>query len=193
MYPYLSFGPSVRPSVYPSVRLSVRLFVCKKLNLVHISWTVKDSSHFSTVHTSWLDLLFHTVIFDLVTLSLEYDLFTKTFNLGHISWTIRDRFFLVFFNIIPNDYTIHLIPWPLTLWPYPWSLTFFTYWTITWRGHSCSMNTFCFSLYISITLLLMFIVCPKFWNLFTYLPGIISLSEVRTFFCKIKKYSLEHS
>ena len=58
--------------------------------------------HISHVYFLWQDLSLHTIIFDLVTLTLKFDLFFKNFNLGHILW-------------IPCKKTFHTIPLFFTL------------------------------------------------------------------------------
>ena len=69
--------------------------------------------HISHVYSLWQDLSFHTKIFDLVTLTLKFDLLFKNFNLGHNLWTFRDRA-LIFLMCIPCDKTFHIIPKFLT-------------------------------------------------------------------------------
>ena len=66
-----------------------------------------------------------TKIFDLVTLTLTFDLLLKKFNLGHSFLTRRGRVF-VLHMYIPCDNTFS---W-MTLWPWPWHLTYF-YKTLT--------------------------------------------------------------
>ena len=46
--------------------------------------------YISHVYSLWQDLSYHTIIFDLVTLTLKFDLLLKNFNLGHNFWTVRD-------------------------------------------------------------------------------------------------------
>ena len=65
-----------------------------------------------------------TKIFDLVTLTLTFDLLLKNFNLGHNFLTRRGRAF-IFHIYIPCDKTFPWVPTFLTLWPWPWSLTYF--------------------------------------------------------------------
>ena len=55
------------------------------------------------------DLSHDTIIFDLVMLTLKFDLLFKNFNLGHNLWTIRDRA-VIFHMCIPCDNTFHIIP-----------------------------------------------------------------------------------
>ena len=50
----------------------------------------RQDFHISHVYSLWQDLSYHTVIFDLVTLTLKFDLLFKNFNLGHNFWTVRD-------------------------------------------------------------------------------------------------------
>ena len=42
-------------------------------------------------YSLWQDLFHYTIIFDLVTLTLKFDLIFKNFNLGHNLLTTRDR------------------------------------------------------------------------------------------------------
>ena len=81
----------------------------------------RQSFHISHVYSLWQDLSMGTIIFDLVTLTLKFDLLFKNFNLGHSFLTRRGRAFI--FNMyIPCD---KVFPWVakfLTLWPWPWRL-----------------------------------------------------------------------
>ena len=55
------------------------------------------------------DLSFGTIIFDLVTLTLKFDLLLKNFNLGYNFLTRRDKAFIL--NMcIPRDKTFHTVP-----------------------------------------------------------------------------------
>ena len=55
------------------------------------------------------DLSHGTIIFDLVTLTLKFDLLLKNFNLGHNFLTRSDRA-LIFHLCIPCDKTFHMLP-----------------------------------------------------------------------------------
>ena len=72
----------------------------------------------------WQDLSVDTKIFDLVTLTLTFDLLLRKLNLGHNFWTKRDRAF-IFHMCICCDKTFLPIPKFLTSWPWPWLLTYF--------------------------------------------------------------------
>ena len=50
-----------------------------------------------------------TIIIDLVTLTLKFDLLFKHFNLGHDLWIVRDINALIFHMCIPCDKTFHII------------------------------------------------------------------------------------
>ena len=65
-----------------------------------------------------------TIIFNPVTLTLEFDLLFKNFNLAKIFWTVSARA-LIFHMSIPCDKTFLWTPSFLTLWPWPWSLSYF--------------------------------------------------------------------
>ena len=65
-----------------------------------------------------------TKMFDLVTLTLKFDLLLKNFNLSHCFLTRRGRAF-IFHLYIPCDKTFPWVPKFLTSWPWPWSLTYF--------------------------------------------------------------------
>ena len=54
------------------------------------------------------DLSHGTIIFDLVTLTLKFDLLLKNFNLGHNFLTRRDRAFILYM-CIPCDKTFHMV------------------------------------------------------------------------------------
>ena len=69
-------------------------------------------------------IYFFLLNFDLVTLTLKFDLLLKNFNLGHIFQTRSDRAFILHM-CIPCDKTFQMVPYYLTLWPWPWSLTYF--------------------------------------------------------------------
>ena len=72
--------------------------------------------HISHVYSLWQDHSHHTIIFDLVTLTLKFDLLLTNFNLGHNLWTVRGRAF-IFHMCIPCDKTFHTTPlfWPSDL------------------------------------------------------------------------------
>ena len=78
--------------------------------------------HISHVYSIWQDLSHHTLIFDLVTLTLKFDLLFKNFNIGHNLWTGRDRTF-IFHMCILCVKIFHTIDnfWPsdldLEVWP----------------------------------------------------------------------------
>ena len=77
------------------MNFSTRLKVC-------ILETAKES-------TSVYFYLYSTIIFDLVTLTLTFDLLLKKFNLGHNFQTRRDRAFLLHM-CIPCEKTFHMVP-----------------------------------------------------------------------------------
>ena len=62
--------------------------------------------------------------FDLVTLTLIFDLLLKKLNLGYNFWTKRDKAFILHM-LVPCDKTFLPVPKNLTLWPWPWLLTYF--------------------------------------------------------------------
>ena len=80
--------------------------------------------HIALVYSLWQDLSHGTITFDLMTLTLKFDLLLKNFNLGRNFLTRRDRAFILHM-CIPCDRTFHMVPWYLTLWPWHWSLTYF--------------------------------------------------------------------
>ena len=55
-----------------------------------------------------IDLLHGTIIFDLVTLTLKFDLLLKNFNLGHNFQTRRDRAFILYMCIL-CDKIFHMV------------------------------------------------------------------------------------
>ena len=71
------------------------------------------------------DLSVCTKNFDLVTLTLTFDLLFKKLNLGFNFWTKRDRAFILQVGI-PCGKTFLFVPKVLTLWPWPWLLTYFS-------------------------------------------------------------------
>ena len=72
----------------------------------------------------WQDLSHGTIIFDLVTLTLKFDLLLKNFNLGY-NFLIRSDWAFILHMCIACDKTFHMVPSFFTLWPWPWSLTYF--------------------------------------------------------------------
>ena len=76
------------------------------------------------MYSLWQDLSVRTKNFDLVTLTLTFDLLLKKLNLGYTFWTKRDKVFLVQV-CIPCGKTFLSIPKILTLWPWPWLSTYF--------------------------------------------------------------------
>ena len=75
------------------------------------------------VYSLWQDLSHGTIIFDLVTLTLTFDLLLKNFNLGHNFQTRSVRTFILHI-CIPCDRTFHMEPLFLTLWRWPWNLAY---------------------------------------------------------------------
>ena len=72
----------------------------------------------------WQDLSVGTKNFDLVTLTLTFDVLLKKLNLGYDFWTKRNKAFILQV-CIPCGKTFLFIPKILTLWPWPWLLTYF--------------------------------------------------------------------
>ena len=62
----------------------------------------RQEFHISHVYSLWQDLSYHTMFFDLVTLTLKFDLLFKNINLVHNLWTVGDRAF-IFHMCIPCD------------------------------------------------------------------------------------------
>jgi hypothetical protein len=56
--------------------------------------------------------------FDIVTLTLAYDLLIKNINIGYIFWMVYVKT-LMFHLSVPYDNTIPWVPKDLTLWPWP--------------------------------------------------------------------------
>ena len=54
------------------------------------------------------DLSHGTIIFDLVTLTLKFDLLLKSFNFGHNFQTRSDMAFILYM-CIPGDKTFHMV------------------------------------------------------------------------------------
>ena len=74
--------------------------------------------------TLWQDLSNGTINFELVTLTVTFDLLLKNFNIGHNFFIVRDRAF-IFGMWIPYDKTFPTEPFILNMWPWPWPLTYF--------------------------------------------------------------------
>ena len=65
----------------------------------------RQGFHISHVYSLWQDLSRHSIILDLVTFTLKFDLLFKNFNLGHNIWTVRDGAFILHM-CIPCDKTV---------------------------------------------------------------------------------------
>ena len=114
---------------------SVILSFCPPLwnfNLANNFWTVSARAlifHMSIPcdknnGTHWKILSVGTIIFDPVTLTLEFDPFFENFNLANNFWKLSARA-LIFHMSIPCDKTFPWVSLFLTLWLWPWSLTHF--------------------------------------------------------------------
>ena len=64
------------------------------------------------------DLFMGTKLFDLVTLTLVFDLLFKNFNLGYNIWMVSTRA-LIFHMSVSYGKTFPWVPKVLTLWPWP--------------------------------------------------------------------------
>ena len=108
------------------VCLSVCSSVQSKLNLGYNFWTVRDKAF---ILHMWIpyDKAFSvgTKNFDLVTLTLTFDLLFKKLNLSYNFWTKRGKAFILHMWV-PYDMTFLFVPKILTLWPWPWLLTYFS-------------------------------------------------------------------
>ena len=65
--------------------------------------------YISHVHSLWQDLSCCTMICDLATLTVKFDLLMKNCNRGHNLRTRRGRVF-IFHMRIPCDKTVHTVP-----------------------------------------------------------------------------------
>ena len=80
--------------------------------------------HIAHAYSLWEDLSHGTVIFDLVTLTLKFDLLLKNFNLGHNFLTTSDRAFIMHKSydfLVTRPFTWNCKFWPhdldLEVWP----------------------------------------------------------------------------
>ena len=73
----------------------------------------RQGYHISHVYSLWQYLSRHSIVFDLVILTLKFDLLFKNFKRGHNLWTVGDRAF-IFHMFVPCDKTIHTILYFLT-------------------------------------------------------------------------------
>ena len=80
----------------------------KNLNLGHFFQPRSDGA-FILHNSLWQDLSLSTINFDLVTLTLKFDLLLKNFNLGHIFQTRSGRAFILHMCIL-CDKTFHFVP-----------------------------------------------------------------------------------
>ena len=80
--------------------LTFDLLLKKKLNLRHNFFNQKRwGSHITCVHFLWQDLSLGTKYFDLLTLTLTFDLLLKKLNIGINFWTERDSAFKLSMDI----------------------------------------------------------------------------------------------
>ena len=88
----------------------------------------------------------HTIIFDLVTLTLKFDILFKNFNLGHNLRTVRDRAFIFHVYFLWQDLTHHTIIFHLVTLTLKFDLLFKNFnlghkqWTVRGRAfifHMC--------------------------------------------------------
>ena len=84
--------------------------VDKNFNLGHNLWTANDRTFIFHMCIPCDKTSRNTIIFDLATLTLKFDLLFKNFNLGHNFQTRRARAFILHM-CIPCDKTFHIIPY----------------------------------------------------------------------------------
>ena len=128
------------------------ILVSQNLTFVITFEPLEVGFHISCVYSLWWGLPIHTKIFDLVTLTVTFDLHTciSKFNICHNFWTIRGRGF-IFHIYIPCDEDFPLLPKLKTLWPSPWPLTHISenfnichnFWTISGRTLIFHMHIRC--------------------------------------------------
>ena len=121
----------------------------------------RQGSHNLHVCSLWQDLSHHTIIFDLVTLTLKFVLLLKNFNLGHNFWTVRDRAF-IFHMCIPCDNTFHTTPRDLDLG--------ITYTKMLLFKFGCLSANF-----------------VVFWQLLSYICYICKIFVLKQSYCKYRK------
>ena len=81
--------------------------------------------HITHVSSLWQVLSTGTKIFDLLTLTLKFDLLFKNFNIGHNFWMACGVTFIIHM-CVPYDKPFLLVPNVLTSWSWPWTLTHFS-------------------------------------------------------------------
>ena len=92
-------------------------FFWKKNLTLAITFEPRETRLYSTgVYSLWQDLSVHTKNFDLMTLTLTFDLLLKKLNLDHNFWTKSD-WALILHTFIPCDDPSLMIPIFFTLWP----------------------------------------------------------------------------
>ena len=104
----------------------------KNFNLGHNLWTVRDRAliFHMCIPSLWQDLSqsHHTIFFDLVTLTLKFDLIFKNFNLGHNMNHERQGFHISHIYSLWQDLSHHTIIFDLvTL-------------TLNFESHTCTLN-----------------------------------------------------
>ena len=107
-----------------------------KINLKAFCWNSQKINWRKNIQIYGRAFIFHMCIscgrtflsipifFNLVTLTLTFDLLLKKLNLGNNFWTKRDRAF-IFHMCISCGKTFMLGNDFLTSWPWPWLLTYF--------------------------------------------------------------------
>ena len=81
-------------------------YFLKNFNLGHNFLTTRDRAFISHVYSLWQDLSHHTIIFDLMTLTLKFGLLSKNFNHGFYLVMVAARRAPLSSD---NSYYLHLI------------------------------------------------------------------------------------
>ena len=75
--------------------------------------------------TLWQGLSNGTINFELVTLTVTFDLLLKNFNICHKFFILWDKAF-IFGSCVPYDEAFPMVQYILSVWPWPWPLTYFS-------------------------------------------------------------------
>ena len=91
-----------------------------KTNIGHNFWMQVMGLYISLVCSLWQALSSSIKIFDLLTLTLKYDLLFKNFNLGYNFWMVNTRafYFICMFLMTRHFHGYHnFLPLDLEVWP----------------------------------------------------------------------------
>ena len=102
-----------------------RLCWIKIANHFSSPWRKSRSHHCCCCQRHRPKTFHHTIIFDLMTLTLKFDLLFKNFNLGHNLWTVRDSTQYSLWQDLSNHTVIfYLVTLTFNFYSYPLNVAF---------------------------------------------------------------------